>query len=172
MQTSLQKGLVKRFNKKLVQLTNDSSVPYSSLEVDFSEETFETIKKSTKGAADEVRSYETGGCFSKTVSYTKYNQSKHFGIVKNKIDLNVDKIKGMLTANLEDFANKIRSVYLEKLKENAEAKKAELNKVMEAKLTAEQIMATIDSFGELIKSIEQNIDDVNSIKGGFDDYVQ
>lgn len=172
LQASLQKDLVKRFNEKLVQLTNDSNVPYSSLEVDFSEETFETIKKSTKGAADEVHSYETGGCFSKTVTYTKYNQSKHFGIVKNKIDLNVDKIKGMLTANLEDFANKIRSVYLEKLKGNAEAKKSELNKVMEAKLTAEQIMATIDSFGELIKSIEQNIDDVNSIKGGFDDYVQ
>lgn len=172
LQTSLQKDLVKRFNEKLVKITNDSSVPYSALEVDFSEETFEEIKNSAKGAADEVHSYETGGCFSKTVTYTRYNQSKHFGIVKNKIDLNVDNIKSMLTSNLEDFAGKIRSVYLEKLKGNAEAKKSELNKVMEAKLTAEQIMDTIDSFGKLVESIEQNIENAISFKGGFDGYVQ
>lgn len=172
LQGSFQRELIDSFNKALITITNESDVPYSALEPDFSEETFDEIISSTKNAAKIREQISPGGCFRDAKYDNVYHRDKHFGIVKKHIDSHIDEIKGQLIDNLEDFIGQIRTVYLNKLRENADEKKAELNSVMEAKLNSEQIKESIELFDALMKEIEAYKCEINSVKGGFDDYVQ
>lgn len=172
IQVSLQKELIASFNKALVEITNESDVPYSALEPDFSEETFDSIISSTENSAKIREEIEPAKCFKEAVYGNVYHRDKHFGLVKKSIDGRITEIKDKLIANLEDFVGKIRTVYLNKLRENADEKKAELNSVMEAKLNAEQIEASIALFNDLIVSINAYQAEIETVRGGFDDYVQ
>lgn len=172
LQESLQKELISTFNKALVEITNKSDVPYSALEPDFSEDTFKGIIERTKNSANIVQQIEPAGCFKDAKYRSVYSRDRHFEIVKKSIDSRIEEIKGQLVANLEDFVVKIREVYVNKLKENANEKTSELNSVKEAKMNNEQIEKSIKLFGDLMSEIENHKSAIKNIRGGFDAYVQ
>ena len=134
---------------------------------DFTEETFKEIKESTKEKATETRSYETGITFKETHTYSKYVQNKHFVYIKDDIVKRLGGIKDALTSNLWGFVENISARYIAELSQNADAKKAELDAIMEAKATAEQIQSIIQRLAEMSKEIETHRLTVKKIKGGI-----
>lgn len=168
----LQKQVVAECDKELVSLSDRSSIPFESLKPDFTEETFSEIRESTKSKANETHSYETGVTFTKTHTYSEYSQNKHFGIVKNNIMQRLETIKADLIANLEDFVEKIRTRYIDELSKNADTKKRELDSIMEAKATAEQIADIIEDMSHLMTRIESAKANATKIRGGISKNVQ
>lgn len=167
LQERLQKQVVAEFDKELIALSDKSTIPYESLKPDFTEETFKEIKESTKEKATETRSYETGITFKKTHTYPKYVQNKHFIYIKDDIVKRLGGIKDALTSNLWGFVENISARYIAELSQNADAKKAELDAIMEAKATAEQIQSIIQRLAEMSKEIETHRLTVKKIKGGI-----
>ncbi|MEE3450216.1 MAG: dynamin family protein [Acutalibacteraceae bacterium] len=167
LQERLQKQVVAEFDKELIALSDKSTIPYESLKPDFTEETFKEIKESTKEKATETRSYETGITFKKTHTYSKYVQNKHFVYIKDDIVKRLGGIKDALTSNLWGFVENISARYIAELSQNADAKKAELDAIMEAKATAEQIQSIIQRLAEMSKEIETHRLTVKKIKGGI-----
>lgn len=163
----LQQQVVAECDKELVALSDKSTIPFESLKPNFTETTFNEIRESTKSKAEETHSYETGVTFKKTHTYSEYSQNKHYGIIKNNIMSRLDKIKGDLMDNLGEFAEKIRTRYIEELSKNADAKKKELDAIMEAKATAEQIKDFLDELTRLALQVESAKSDVSKIKGGI-----
>lgn len=168
----LQHQVVADFDKELVTLSDKSSIPFESLKPDFTEETFEEIKKSTKSKACETRSYEEGVTFKKTHTYSEYVQNKHFNIIKKDILRRLGELKNDLIENTEDFVDNIRTKYIAELSSNADAKKIELDAIMDAKTTAEQTRDIIQKFSSVAGKIDAIQKDVNKIKGGISKYVQ
>lgn len=167
LQERLQKQVVAEFDAELIALSDKSTIPFESLKPDFTEETFKEIKESTKEKATETKSYETGVTFKKTHTYPVYVQNNHFGLIKKRILEKLDKLKNDLTSNLEDFVENIRTKYIAELDQNATAKKTELDAIMEAKATAEQIQSIIQRLSEMSNEIETQRSTVKKIKGGI-----
>lgn len=168
----LQKQMVEEFDKELIALSDKSSISYESIKPDFTEETFKKIKDETESKAHETRSYEEGITFKKTHTYSVYVQNKHFGIIKDNIMSRLDVLKNDLIANLEDFIENIRTKYIEALANNAQVKKEELDAIMEAKKTAEQIADIIVALTEKSKEILNAQATVSKIRGGISKHVQ
>lgn len=172
LQERLQHQVVEEFDKELVALSDKSSIPFESLKPDFTDATFKKIKESTESKAYETRSYEEGTTFKKTHTYSEYVQNKHFDIIKKDILRRLDELKNSLIENLEDFVENIRTKYIEELSKNANAKKAELDAINDAKNTAKQIqeiIAKLTAKAELF-SVAQS--EAKKIKGGISKYVQ
>lgn len=167
LQKRLQIQVVEEFDKELVALSDKSTIPFESLKPDFTEETFKKIKDSTKEKAKETKSYETGLTFKKTHTRSVYVQNKHFELIKGDIVGRLDNLKNDLTSNLEDFVENIRSKYISELAQNATAKKTELNAIMDAKATADQIQSIIQKLSEISEKIENYRSTVKKIKGGI-----
>ena len=168
----LQHQVVEEFDKELIALSNKSSIPFESLKPDFTDETFQQIKESTKSKAEERKSYEEGITFKKTHSYSVYVQDKHFDIIKSNILGRLDVLKNDLTSNLEDFVEKIRSRYIDELAYNARTKKSELDAIMEAKITAEQNQGIIQDLSDQAERINVARATAKRIKGGIAKNVQ
>ena len=168
---SLQKEVVAECDKKLVELSDKSTIPYESLKPDFTDQTFEEIREDTESKAYETHSFETGVTFKKTHTYSEYSQNKHYSIVKNNVMERLETIENDLIENLEDFVEKIRTKYIEELKQNAETKKKELDAIMEAKATAEQIMKIVDGLGIFANRLKEAEADARKIKGGIEKNV-
>lgn len=168
----VQHQAVTEFDEALVILSNKSSIPFESLQPDFTEETFKKIKKSTESKAYETRSFEEGVTFKKTHTYSEYVQNKHFGIIKKNILSRLDEIKNDSISNLEDFVENIRTRYINELANNARGKKGELDAIMEAKATAEQIRDIIQEFSIKADRLAAARAKANKIKGGISKYVQ
>ena len=168
----VQHQAVTEFDEALVILSNKSSIPFESLQPDFTEETFKKIKKSTESKAYETRSFEEGVTFKKTHTYSEYVQNKHFGIIKKNILSRLDEIKNDSISNLEDFVENIRTRYINELANNARGKKGELDAIMEAKATAEQIRDIIQEFSFKADRLAAARAKANKIKGGISKYVQ
>lgn len=156
----------------MVALTDKSSIPFKSLKPDFTEATFKQIKESTKSKAIETCSYEDGITFKETHTYSEYVQNKHFNIIKNNILHRLDELKNDLIDNLEDFVENIRTRYIEELATNARGKKNELDAIMEAKATAEQIRDIVQELTVKADKINVARAETNKIKGGISKYVQ
>lgn len=165
--SNIQKKAVEEFDKELIALSDKSSIPFESLKPDFTEETFQTIKEATKTKAVETESYQTGLTFKQTHTRSVYVQNKHFGLIKNDILDRLDVLKNDLTSNLEDFVENIRTKYINELAQNASAKKVELDAIMEAKATAEQIQTIICDLSAFSEIITNNRSTVKKIKGGI-----
>ena len=163
----LQHLVVEDFDKELISLTDKGSIPFESLKPDFTEETFKQIKDSTESKAQETNSFETGLTFKKTHTYSVYKQDKHFKIIRDNILDRLDIIKNDLTSNLEDFVEKIRTKYIEELAKNANAKKIELDAIMEAKITAEQTLDIINHLTEFATKLTEERSSVKRISGGI-----
>lgn len=167
----IQLQVVAEFDEALVALSDKSSIPFESLKPDFTEATFKQIKDSTKSKAIETHSYEEGVTFKKTHTYSEYVQNKHFNIIKNDILHRLDVLKNDLIANLEDFVENIRTRYIEELATNARGKKNELDAIMEAKATAEQIRDIVQELTVKADKINAARAETNKIKGGISKYV-
>lgn len=172
IQERLQHQVVEDFDKELVALSDKSSIPFESLKPDFTEETFKKIKESTKSKAYETRSYEEGVTFKKTHSYSEYVQNKHFGVLKDNILSRLEDLKRDLISNLEDFVENIRSKYIAELSYNSNAKKVELDAIMDAKNTAEQIQYIIKELTSIATDLSAAQSEAKKIKGGISKYVQ
>lgn len=168
----VQHQVVAEFDEALVALSDKSSIPFESLKPDFTEDTFKQIKEKTKSKAYETRSYEDGVTFKKTHTYSEYVQNKHFDIIKKDILRRLDELKNDLIANLEDFVENIRTKYIAELANNARGKKNELDAIMEAKATAEQIRDIIQELSAKADRIASVRAEANKIKGGISKYVQ
>lgn len=168
----VQRQVVAEFDEALVALSDKSSIPFKSLKPDFTEATFKQIKESTKSKAFETRSYEDGITFKETHTYSEYVQNKHFNIIKNNILHRLDELKNDLIDNLEDFVENIRTRYIEELATNARGKKNELDAIMEAKATAEQIRDIVQELTVKADKINVARAETNKIKGGISKYVQ
>lgn len=168
----VQLQVVAEFDEALVALSDKSSIPFESLKPDFTEATFKQIKESTKSKAVETRSYEEGLTFKKTKTYSVYVQNKHFNMVKNDILHRLDELKNDLIDDLEDFVENIRTRYIEELATNARGKKNELDAIMEAKATAEQIRDIVQELTVKADKINVARAETNKIKGGISKYVQ
>lgn len=168
----IQHQVVAEFDKALVALSDKKSIPFESLKPDFTEATFKQIKESTKSKAYETRSYEEGITFTRTHTYSTYVQNKHFDIVKNDILRRLDVLKNDLVANLEEFVENIRTRYIKELSTNARSKKNELDAIMAAKATAEQIGGIIREFSAMADKLAKARVEANKIKGGISKYVQ
>lgn len=172
VQKTIERELVAEFNESLIALTNESDIPFSSLEPNFSAQTFDELISKTRDAAKIYEEIEPARCFHKAVMGNVYKQDKHFTIVKKEIIKRIDGIINTLVQNLEDFVTEVRSVYIRKLSENAHAKAEEYNRVVDAKMEAELIVQTIQIFRVLIESLNKNTNYINEIQGGLNRYVQ
>ena len=91
---------------------------------------------------------------------------------KTKSKAYLDELKNDLIANLEDFVENIRTKYIAELANNARGKKNELDAIMEAKATAEQIRDIIQELSAKADRIASVRAEANKIKGGISKYVQ
>ena len=168
----LQHQVISEFDKELVSLSDKSSIPFESLKPDFTEETFRQIKESTESKAQVIRSYEEGITFKKPHTYSVYMQDKHFDIIKNDILRRLDVLENDLIENLEDFVENIRTKYIAELANNARAKKARYDAIIEAKATAEQTKEIIAELTVKANDIAAARAEADRIKGGISKYVQ
>ena len=172
LQERLQHQVIDEFDKQLVILSDKNSISFETLKPDFTDETFKEIKESTKSKAYETHEYEEGVTFKKTHTQSRYVQNKHFNIIKKDILNRLDVLKNSLVENLEDFVENIRTRYIVELSNNANAKKAELDAIMDAKNTAEQIQNIIKELNFWVNELEKTRSEVKEIKGGISKYVQ
>ncbi|MEG0009375.1 MAG: dynamin family protein [Aeromonas sp.] len=168
----LQKMVVLECDKELVALSKENAIPFESLKPDFSEVTFDEIRQSTQSKANETHSYEDGITFKTTRTHSVYSQNKHFCIIKDNILPRIETIKNDLIENLSEFAEKIRSRYIEELSLNANTKKNELDAIMEAKNTAEEIQIIVKKLTLLMERISSAQSDAKKLKGGIAKNVQ
>jgi tetrahydromethanopterin S-methyltransferase subunit G len=168
---TLQNDVVAEFDVKLIELSDKSTIPFESLKPDFTETTFRNIWESTKPEAAVLRTYEEGTTFKKTHTYSAYSRDKHYDIIKVNIMSRLGTIKNDLIGIVGNFTEKILDRYIVELSKNAADKKKELDAIMEAKATAEQIKEIIEKLSELTKKIETAKGEAAKIKGGIDQNV-
>lgn len=169
---SLQKDIVSKCDKELAALSVDSTISFESLKPNFTENTFDEIRNSTKSKANKTDSYEEGLTFKKTHMRSVYSQNKHYDLIKDNIMSRIEDIRKELTDSLFNFMNEIRTRYISELSQNADTKKTELNAIMEAKVIAEQTKKIISELATLIQRISSAKSDAVKIKGGISKYVQ
>ena len=167
---TVQNQVVDEFDKELVVLSDKGSIPFESLKPDFTEETFEEIKRTTESKA--TKDIEEKKTFGKSKKYSIYVQEWHFSRIKENILERLDNIKYDLIDTLVDFVENIRTRYINELAENANAKKAELDAIYEAKITAEQNLEIIKSFSEQAEWLKDAKAAVKRIEGGILKNVQ
>lgn len=172
-QKNIQKAVVQECDAALIDISNECTIPYTSLEPDFSEDTFKEIVNTLKSKAHETYSYTEGwGTFKETKSRSEYSRDKHFKIVKDSIFRRLDTIKNELISNLVEFAGEISKQYMTKLQENASAKKRELDAIYEAKLNAEQIEEVIKNIRAFKSNCVELKSEAEKLIGGINKYVQ
>ena len=66
----------------------------------------------------------------------------------------------------------IRTKYTKELANNANTKKKEMDAIIEAKATAEQIIAIIQDLSDKADKIQAACSEAKKIKGGIEKYVQ
>lgn len=171
LQEKLQQQMVAEFDEELVELSDKSSIPYESLKPDFTDATFKEIKEKTKSKSYKQET-DPGGCFKKSHTYSVYVQDRHFELIKKDILSRLTIIKNSFVDQLGDFADNIRSKYIEELSRNARSKEAELDAIMEAKKTAEQIREIIETLSVIATQISNANDEAQKIQGGIRKNVQ
>ena len=169
LQAKIQQEIIEDFDSTLIQLSDRNSVPFESLQPNFSEETFKQIKEKTKSSAYETHSYEEGLTFKKTHTYSVYVQNKHFMAIKKNIDARLAEIKMDLFENLRVFTEKIRDIYTKKLSENAMIKEDELNAIEKNK---QNLQMVIDEMSAKASDISKAQTEATKLKGGILKYVQ
>lgn len=168
----LQKNLVSECNKELIELSDKSTIPFESLKPNFTEKTFIEIRNATESKANESYQYEEGKTFTKTRTGSRYSKNKHYEIIKKNIMSRLEKIKDDLIYNLSAFTENILEKYNYELALNANAKKKELDAIVKAKITADQIIIIIYEIKTLITSITSAKKVAEKIKGGIAKNVQ
>lgn len=172
LSSALQRNVVSEFDKELISLCDNSDLPVELLQPNFTEQTFDEIRKSTESKAKERESYEDGITFTETKWRSVYSRNKHFELIKTNILSRIETIKNDLIEQLVAFTENIRTRYIEELSKNADAKKKELDAIIEAKATAEQIKELINDLTTLTEQISSAKSEAKKIKGGIVKNVQ
>lgn len=173
LQESIQRAVVSECDAALISISSESKIAYTSLEPDFSEDTFKNIVDSLQSKAHKTYSYDEGWwTFKETKSRSEYSRDEHFKIVKESILRRLNAIKNDLIKNLVEFVGEISKQYMSKLKENADAKKAELDAIYEAKLNSEQIKEVIHIISGFKEQCAELRREADKLKGGIEKYVQ
>ena len=149
----VQKDIIEKCNKELILLSDESEIPYSILEPNFTAEDFENMKNESKENANETRYREEGITFKKTHYYSKYSTTKHFKILKENILDRIENIKSGVINDLVDFVNNISKKYIEELSRSAKREKQKLQKLQDEKKEVEDIKKKIVELEDLIKNI-------------------
>lgn len=170
--TELQKNIITEFDKELVSLSDNSTISFEWLRPNFTQSTFAEIQASTESKATERQSYEEGVTFKETHTRSIYSQGKHYNLIKTNILSRLQNIKGDLIKNLIAFVDNVSDRYISELMENARTKKKELDIIIEAKITAEQIKEIINGLTILLANVTNEQLDAEKIKGGIVKNVQ
>ena len=171
-ESQLQKNVVAECNTALkVALSDKKTVEFVSLEPDFSMEFVEKIKETMKKESYESYTYTTGRTFKTTHTGSRFSQKIYFGKVRDGIDAKLENIKEQVVRDLTQFVVRVITAYTRELKKNADAKKAEIEKIVEDKRNAEQIQILINDLKQLIESITPNQKAIDELKGGIDSNV-
>ena len=126
------------------------------------------IKEEMKKESNETYTYTTGITFTETHRGSRFSQDKYFKNVKESINKRIDGIKDQAVRDLRSFVARTLRAYTNELRQNADAKKAELHKVMDAKKNAEEIMGIIDTLTAKSVSVEIKNKCVTELKGGIE----
>lgn len=172
LQKKIQITFIKECDEKLISISDESTVPYTSLEPEFSEGTFKEIVDLLKKDAIEDNPYTEGkACFKKTKIRSEYSRDRHFNIVKDDIFLRLETIKNDLIKNLGDFVRELSKQYRLKLEANSLAKKGELDAIYQAKLNAEQIQEVICNISNLKSQCTDSKYETDKLLGGINKHV-
>ncbi|MEH0867512.1 dynamin family protein [Phytobacter diazotrophicus] len=168
----LQENIITEFDKELVSLSDNSTISFEWLRPNFTQSTFAEIRASTESKATERQSYEEGVTFKETHTRSIYSRGKHYNLIKTNILSRLQNIKGDLIKNLIAFVDNVSDRYISELKENARTKKKELDIIIEAKITAEQIKEIINNLTILLTNVTSEQSDAEKIKRGIVKNVQ
>ncbi|WP_354692654.1 dynamin family protein [Phytobacter sp. RSE-02] len=168
----LQENIITEFDKELVSLSDNNTISFEGLRPNFTQSTFAEIQASTESKATERQSYEEGVTFKETHTRSIYSRGKHYNLIKTNILSRLQNIKGDLIKNLIAFVDNVSDRYISELKENARTKKKELDIIIEAKITAEQIKEIINGLTILLANVTSEQSDAEKIKGGIVKNVQ
>ncbi|SLK13663.1 Dynamin family protein [Enterobacter sp. NFR05] len=168
----LQENILTEFDKELVSLSDNNTISFEGLRPNFTQSTFAEIQASTESKATERQSYEEGVTFKETHTRSIYSRGKHYNLIKTNILSRLQNIKGDLIKNLIAFVDNVSDRYISELKENARTKKKELDIIIEAKITAEQIKEIINGLTILLANVTSEQSNAEKIKGGIVKNVQ
>ncbi len=169
-QNELQREIVEKCDKQLVEMADKSSIPFSTLKPDLTPEIMNQIKEEQKATSNETQT-DPGGCFRKARSYSIFSQSKFFNNVNNTINIQIEGEKTKYITKLGDFVSKTLSQYRSQLVNNAEQVKREYDKVLNDKAEAEELQEKIKGLEGLLKGIAPLKNEIDSVKERVDCYV-
>lgn len=172
-EAELQKNIVAECDRALVALSDKSVIKYSTLKPDLTKESFEKIKDEMKNSskAQETYSYTTGTTFKRTETGSRFSQKKYYGLVRDSIKKRIDGIKNQAVKDLRTFVKNTTTAYSEELSRNAKIKRDELNAIVQAKQTAEEIQTTINGLEGLLTQLQPMSEYVKGLKGGIEKHV-
>ena len=172
-EAELQKNIVAECDKALVALSDKSVIKYSTLKPDLTKESFEKIKDEMRNSskAQETYSYTTGTTFKRTETGSRFSQKKYYGLVRDSIKKRIDAIKNQAVKDLRTFVKNTTTAYSEELSRNAKIKRDELNAIVQAKQTAEEIQNTIKGLEGLLTQLQPMSEYVKGLKGGIEKHV-
>lgn len=172
-EAELQKNIVAECDRALVALSDKSVIKYSTLKPDLTKESFEKIKNEMRNSskAQESYSYTTGTTFKKRETGSRFSQKKYYGLVRDSIKKRIDNIKNQAVKDLRQFVTKTTTAYSDELTRNAQIKRDELNAIVQAKQTAEEIQATIKSLENLLSQLKPMSERIKGLKGGIEKNV-
>lgn len=169
----LQKRIVEECDNTLISLSDRSSIKLTTLKPNITRETFKKVKEEIRNSPDvqETYKYETGGCFKKSKTGTRFAQFLYFDEVKKYIEGIIEKLKNQMIYELKRFVTATTTAYSEELSRNANVKRKELNDISQEKQTAEETQAKIAELEELAVKLASLKDYIVSVKGGIEKHV-
>lgn len=173
-EAELQKNIVAECDKSLVALSDKSVIKYSTIKPDLTKESFEKIKEDMRKSdgAQESYTYTTGKTFKETHRKSRFSQKKYYGLVRDSINNRIDSIKNQAVKDLKMFVTKTTTAYSDELTNNAKIKRNELNAIVQAKQTAEEIQNTITKLESLLTQLQPMSERVKGLKrGGVENHV-
>lgn len=169
-ETELQKNIVAECDRALVALSDKSVIKYSTLKPDLTKESFQKIKDDMRKSdkAQETYSYTTGTTFKKTETGSRFSQKKYYGLVRDSIKKKIDRIKDQAVLDMRKFVTKTTTAYSKELERNAKIKREELDLIVQAKQTADEIQITIKGMENLLEQLKPISEQTKSLKGGIE----
>lgn len=163
----IQREVLLECDRILTTISDKSTISFESLKPDFTENTFEEIKKSTHSNANEIDKYTEGVTFKETKTRPRYSRNIHYKLIRDNILERVHYIMEDVCSHLKESIQQVRAIYINELKKNSESKKIDLDAIMEAKVDAERTKKIIDDFSELLSDIDIAKSSAEKLKKGI-----
>ena len=157
----IQGNVIDDCNSKLTTLSTDAEIPYTSLEVEFTDEEFEEIKLTADENAYVTKSFTTGTTFKKVEKRSVFSEDKYAKIIKRDILERFDEMVTDTKEQLINFTKKILQLYRKTLTEQAESYKERLEVIRKEKYNNEQLIVLMEEIGakrNYLEKIDEQID--------------